>query len=184
MIRYNFGGGPKKIEGFKNVDILDWNGATDIIWDLTKTPYDFVKDYVDEIQAVELLEHISFRDTTRVLKEWYRILKPDGKLVIQVPDIGKMIEYYINNEICDCVPHKANNWRGFKADPWCTKCDGRGKINPVRWLYAFTGAQKHEFDTHRNIFTRDILRKNLEDAGFKKVDFEENIYKIIAICRK
>ena len=105
-ICYNFGGGPKRVEGYKNVDMLDWNGATDILWDLTKTPYEFVNEQVDEILAIEFLEHISWRDTDRILAEWYRILKYKGKVSIQVPDCGAMMEMFIKREICQCCSHK------------------------------------------------------------------------------
>ncbi len=185
MIKYNFGSGPKRIDGYTNVDIQKWNGATDILWDFVKTPYTFAtSDSADEINAVELLEHISFRDILRVLEEWYRILKPKGRLSIQVPDIGKMIEYYKEGLVCDCVPHKAGDWDSYKANAWCVKCYGLGKVNPRRWLFSFTGAQKHDWDVHRNIFTKEILELELMKAGFLKVEFKENIYKLIATCRK
>ena len=150
-MKYNLGGGPKRIDGYLNVDAHPWDVSTDVIWDLTKVPYGFVEEPVDEIVAMELLEHLSFRETQKVLREWYSILKVGGKLSIQVPDCGKMMEYYTQGLICDCVPHKAIDWE-FSADKWCVKCSGKAKINPVRWLYAFTGAQKHEYDIHRYIF--------------------------------
>jgi len=183
-MKLNLGSGKKRIEGFTNVDILPWDGNTDILWDLTNVPYRFVTEPVEEIVAIEVLEHISFRDTMKVLKEWYRILKPGGRLVVQVPDCGKMMEYYTKGLICDCVPHKAERMEDFKPNPWCPKCEGKAKINPRRWLFAFTGAQKHEYDFHRNIFTEEILRENLQEAGFKKVEFHNNIYKLIAHCYK
>jgi len=184
-ICYNFGGGPKRIEGFINIDALSWNGITDIIWDLTNTPYTFVTEPVDEIMAIEFLEHISFRDTWKVLKEWYRILRVGGKLVIQVPDCGKMMEYYVNGLVCDCVPHKVQKRGDFKADPNCWECRGKAKVNPKRWLYSFTGAQKHfPHDLHKNIFTKEILREAIESVGFKKVEFKENVNKLVVVAFK
>jgi len=185
MIKLDLGGGPRKIEGFINVDALSWNGITDIIWDLTNIPYTFVTEPVDEIMAIEFLEHISFRDTLRVLKEWYRILKPGGKLLLQVPDCGKMMEMYVNKEICDCVPHKALERGDFKADPNCWECKGKAKVNPRRWLYSFIGAQKHfPHDLHKNIFTKEILKSYLEGARFRKIEFKDNIYKLVVNCQK
>ncbi|MHA1225150.1 MAG: class I SAM-dependent methyltransferase [Candidatus Hodarchaeales archaeon] len=184
MLKLNLGGGPKIIPGFVNVDALDWNGITEVVLDLTKIPYPWKDESAEEIVAQEVLEHISFKKTLKVLKEWYRILKKGGKLTIQVPDIGKMCEYYVNGQVCGCVPRKAKRIEDFKANPDCWICGGKAKINTTRWIYAFTGAQKHSYDYHRNVFTKEILKINLIKAGFQKIQWKDNIYKLIAICYK
>lgn len=184
MSKYNLGGGPKKIKGFINVDALPWDGATDIIWDLTKVPYSFVKEPADELIAIEVLEHISFRQADKVVGEWYHILKEGGKLTVQVPDCGKMMEAYVNGLVCDCVPHKADKLEDYKADIWCVKCKGKAVVNPTRWQFAFTGAQKHEYDIHKNIFTKDFLKNLLNLPGFKKVEFINHPFKLIAVAIK
>ena len=186
LIQLNLGGGPKRVEGYKNVDILDWNGVTDILWDLTKTPYEFVNEPVDEILAMEFLEHISWRDTDKVLAEWYRILKPRGRVSIQVPAIDRMCEMFVRKEICQCCSHKPKSFEDARGKKSCWECQGRGKVNPVRWLMAFCGAQKHIGDYHKNIFTKDILRNYLENAGFKNIDIKYDKYdwKLIANCVK
>lgn len=183
--KYNFGCGRKSTSGYVNVDALDLSGNVEIVHDLTETPYPFAKgNEADEIMAIEFLEHISFRDTQRVLTEWHRILNFGGKLIIQVPDCGKAMEYFVRGEICDCVPHKAEGWNNFVANANCPKCKGKAKINPIRWQFSFTGAQKTEFDVHRNIFTKETMKLELESAGFKNIQFIENPYKIIVSCQK
>ena len=185
-ICYNFGGGPKRIEGFKNVDTLEWSGVTSILWDLIKVPYEFVKEPVDEIIAIEFLEHISWRDTDKVLKEWYRILKDKGKLTIQVPDCGSMMEMFVEGKICGCVKHKPQCDVDARGKSNCWTCCGKGEVNPVRWLMAFCGAQKHGYDQHLNVFTKDILKEHLEKVGFRFINIESDKYKwkIIAKCQK
>ena len=183
-MKLNLGSNTKQIEGFINVDALPFP-EVDEVWDLTKIPYPFAEEFsVDEILSVECLEHISFRDTYRVLSEWYRIMKVGGKLKIQVPDIEKMIYYYVNNEICECVPHKAESVEGYKADPECPVCKGTAKVNINRWAYAFTGAQKHKYDIHKNIFTPEILKKVLAKIGFINIVQIPHIYKLIIECEK
>lgn len=185
LLKLNIGSGNKKIEGFLNVDVLNWNGNTDILLDATKTPYpDWHYNQVAEIVSEEFLEHISFRKTFGIIKEWHRILMPGGSLKIQVPDIGKMMIYFLAGRLCDCVPRKAASMKDYKPMPTCFKCHGRAIIHPERWHYAFTGAQKHEYDYHRNIFTRDYLERLLLRAGFQEIEFEDNIYKLIVKCKK
>lgn len=201
-MRLNLGSHNKRIEGFTNVDVLDLPNV-DYICDITDTPFIFKEtnnakyenkfdtpatefevpiESIDEIVMTEVLEHISFRKTNEVLKECHRILKNGGKLSIQVPDIREMMFAYWNGQICSCVPHKPKDKADGMAKLDCPNCHGYGRVNPTRWLYAFTGAQKHEWDIHRNIFTPEILEENLENAGFNKIDigFDEYRWKIKA----
>lgn len=202
-MRLNIGSHNIKLEGFLNVDILPLENV-DIICDITRTPWYFsdnnetnrvllqedqevpantIEDNsVDEIVMVEVLEHISFHDTAKVLREIYRVLKPGGKLHIQVPAIDEMMKNWVNGEICTCIPHKVASKEPPKADPKCFQCEGRGKVNPRRWLMAFCGAQKDYGygilpDIHKNIFTKEILEDNLMDAGFSKIVFKDDPFK-------
>jgi len=177
-MKLNFGSAHDKLgEDWQNVDALDWMGNTDIIHDLREFPYPFEDNSADEIRNVECLEHISFKLTMSVLKEFFRILKPGGKIHIQVPDAGKSMEYYVNNQVCKCVPHKAIGGE-FKSKPNCPVCNGKAKIHPNRWLYTFTGAQKHPFDAHLAVFTRQDLFTLMCNAGFKCIEFGDDIYKL------
>ncbi len=186
-MKLNIGGGPKRIEGYKNVDSLEWNGITDIVHDLTKYPWPFENNTVDHIICQEFLEHVSIHDSRKVLSELYRILIPEAVVNIQVPDAGLAMEYYVNGEICDCVPHKDHDFeKGFKPNPDCFSCAGKGKIHPNRWLYTFTGAQKHfPEDIHKNIFTKQRLEDDLNYAKFFELDWSEsNKYKLIVKAKK
>jgi len=187
-MKLNFGSGPKKIEGYVSVDGLEWAGATDVLQDFNYTPYPFEDNSADEIMMVEFLEHLNINDANKCIKECFRILKPEGILKIQVPDIGRMCEYYVNRQICDCVPHKDATGK-FEADSRCPECKGSAKINTRRWLFALAGAQKHEYDTHKSHFTVYSLSNLLFKNGFApnseyKLSIIENIYKIIIHVKK
>jgi ubiquinone/menaquinone biosynthesis C-methylase UbiE len=180
-MKLHLGSNKKILEGYVNVDILDFPGVT--THDLTVFPYPFLDNSVDEIIAHEVLEHISFLKTERVLAEWYRVLAPGGIAHIQVPDIGLMCEYYTNKLICDCVPQKATLGE-YKAKEDCFNCSGKALINPKRWSLAFSGAQKHPWDIHLNHFTKENMEAVLEKVGFEDINFYENIYKIVVRARK
>ena len=209
MIKLNLGSHNKDIgKEWINIDALDLDNV-DGICDLNVTPFiveikqskdelfkpftvslgidnreRFVKikqNTIDEISMVEVLEHISFRKTFEVLNECYRILKPGAKMHIGVPDCGKAMEYYVQGQVCECVPHKSvkgDSNGEFKANKLCFSCGGTAKINPTRWLYSFLGAQKHPYDSHLNIFTQERLEKVLKDVGFNKMEFTEDDYKL------
>ena len=174
-MRLNLGSHNKTIEGYVNVDALHLDNV-DITHDLTEFPYPFEENSIDEILMTELLEHISWRQSVNVLRECHRILKPGGKMQIQVPDIREMMFAYWNEQICECVPHKPKSKEDAKADLSCPDCNGYGKVHPNRWKMAFCGAQKHRYDSHLNIFTPESLEEDLLSAGFNKIDFKKDDY--------
>lgn len=49
---------------------------------------------IDEIRAVDVLEHISYRRTAATLREWARVLAPGGRLYVQVPDFAEVIRWF------------------------------------------------------------------------------------------
>ena len=78
----NLGSGQTKIAGAVNLDINPRSRA-EVIHDLNAFPYPFADNTFDTIVSRSILEHLS--DIPAVMDELYRILKPGGRLIIQVP---------------------------------------------------------------------------------------------------
>ena len=91
MVRLNLGCGNFKIKNFINIDVRE-NVKPDIISDVRKLPIQ--SDYADIIVAYDILEHIEFRETLSVVNEWLRVLKPQGILLIRVPNFVKIANNY------------------------------------------------------------------------------------------
>ena len=76
---------------FQNVIGLDIDPSSKahVIWDLEKLPYPFQDEEFDEIHAYEVLEHTGQQGDYKFFfsqfNEFYRILKPKGKMYITVP---------------------------------------------------------------------------------------------------
>jgi len=187
-LKVNIGSHAKRVDGWINVDGLDLP-EVDVIFDYNNLKYGnspFDDSEVDEIMAIEFLEHLSFHITHLFLRDCYRILKPDGTIKIQVPAIDKMCEFFIKGHVCVCVPHKEKKGEKSQAKKGCTRCNGKGLINETRWRIAFAGAQKHPFDTHLNHFTAEILKHDLKTAGFKDIEVKHthNDWKLEANATK
>lgn len=102
VIRLNLGCGVKLKEGFTNVDMYelkDLKEAKGVLHDaevkgkyvkadVRKLP--FKDNYADYIIATEILEHIPLRDVVKTLKEWVRVLKKGGRMVITCPDFNAL----------------------------------------------------------------------------------------------
>lgn len=184
MMKINFGSNSKKIDGFVNVDALDLDGV-DVVHDCNFFPYPFENGCANEIIAIEFLEHMSMENGFKFLKECHRILKFGGEIKIQVPACDKMMEFYVDKKISDLVPHKPTD--KITGDDILKIQQTTGKmVNPLRFEFAFNGAQKHKFDYHLNFFTKEKLTGYLRNAGFilVNVEYDKFNWKLIAKAKK
>ena len=89
-MKLNFGCGEFKKEHFINVD----NNPVvhpDLLLDLNKIPYTFEDNSIDRIEADHVLEHLY--EPFIVMREWWRILKPSGLLVVRVPHYTRVFTH-------------------------------------------------------------------------------------------
>lgn len=90
-MRVEIGAGERPAPGFLAVDVNPRTagvlaGALDL---------PFRSGSIEEIRAVDVLEHISYRDTDRALAEWARVLRPGAPIYVQVPDADKIMRWYV-----------------------------------------------------------------------------------------
>ena len=85
-VKLNLGAGEDRREGYINVD---WNDLAkpDVKHNLNQFPYPFEDNKFDEIMASHVLEHLD--KPFDVMKEFHRILKPGGQLIIKVPHFSR-----------------------------------------------------------------------------------------------
>jgi predicted SAM-dependent methyltransferase len=107
----------------------------------------------DIVQANHVLEHLPFRETTKALKEWFRIVKPGGRLEVRVPDLG-----YACSEIA-----KGNYGVMYEQDD----------ITMPYNLLMLYGLQSCDGQIHFNGFDENLLRQACEIAGFKNFTVEK-----------
>lgn len=93
-IRLNLGSAGVDVPGFLSVDMYD--KRSHVLMDCTNLKVHGIGDEktegfddnsVTEILASHLFEHINPYKSTDTLREWLRVLKPGGRLVMEMPDI-------------------------------------------------------------------------------------------------
>lgn len=85
-LRLNLGAGPFRVEGFIDIDRKLGSEVC---------PLPYRDNSVEEIIASHVLEHFSHRETSIVLQEWIRVLRPGGKLRLAVPDFEEVARLYL-----------------------------------------------------------------------------------------
>lgn len=141
-MRLNLGGGSVLMEGFINVDL--YSPVADVRHDLTKPlPYD--DNSIDEIYSSHVIEHFSRKEWASILPDWYRVLKVGGKIEIKCPELFWCALNLIHSE----NPEHSWGW----------------------WIKTIYGAQEEmgEGQFHKNGFTFDKLKSDLEKVGFINV---------------
>lgn len=75
--------------GMVNVDVAAVEGRTppDILADARSIP--LPDNYADELMCIHGLEHFHPWESGDLLREWRRLLKPGGLLVLEMPDVIK-----------------------------------------------------------------------------------------------
>lgn len=115
-MRLNLGCGNHPLKNWKNIDKYyypgtaemhpDWGKPEDYDWekgdftDLSK----FEDNSIESVNICHALEHVSWEDAQKTIKEIYRILEENGAVEIEVPDLEKIFHGNFSNlEIQDLV---------------------------------------------------------------------------------
>jgi ubiquinone/menaquinone biosynthesis C-methylase UbiE len=98
--------------------------------DLTQ-PLPFVEGYADEAHAYHVLEHFYRWEAPAILKDWKRVLKPGGLLVLELPCLDKIVSYYAHTLIDGSRPDPRMTLWGLFGDP-----SYRQPAMCHRWCYS------------------------------------------------
>jgi len=153
-MRLNVGSGtdstPFGEKGWTNLDIRDIEGV-DIVCDMTEgIPLD--DDSVDEILAKDILEHFPMSETSFILNEWCRVLKIDGKIKIEVPNMMLNFQQFMTGTM-----------KKLRPDQQLME----------RFSQIVFGKQDYPYNFHYQMFDEMRLGHVLREAGFKVKNFYE-----------
>lgn len=122
------------IDGFINID-QNPQKDKEIKGDIRKLNY---KDNsIEIIIAKNILQVFSHREFSQILKEWNRVLKPGGTLLLSVPDLKSILTAYV-----------------------------QGKLDFEETQKAIFGNQVNEFDYYYNAFDENSIQIALTHTGF------------------
>ena len=146
-----------RLRGFSSPDWqeirfdIDPNVKPDIEGSLTDMS--LVKDSsVDAIYSSHNIEHLYPHEVPVAVREFHRVLKRGGYVVLTCPDLQSVCEAIVADQLT--VP--------LYQSP-------AGPISPIDILYGHRGfiQQGNEYMAHKSGFTYTTLTKEFSDAGFR-----------------
>jgi SAM-dependent methyltransferase len=118
----------------------------------------FADGAVDAIWASHVLEHLAIKDVGKALGEFYRVLRPNGRAIIRVPNFDYVAKYRLTGP-------------------------DRGWAEAMVF-----GLQTSEGEFHRSAHTAGSIRADIEAAGFECLRVEmrwtHNQETLQAVARK
>jgi glycosyltransferase involved in cell wall biosynthesis len=145
--KLNLGSGGKPMEGYVSVDIFE-SPNVDEIFDMGEIPYQ--DGTIGGIYSEHALEHVSFKRSEEVIKEWFRVLQPGAQLELYMPDFEKCCEAYLKAPLEDSFFMRTRAW--FKAT--------------VYGIQESQGGEPDEAQIHMCGYSKEEIRVVLERNGF------------------
>lgn len=147
MVRLHLGCGKRLFPGFVNIDGFD--DRADLKADIRNLP--FPDNHADLIAAIHVFEHFAKWEAVPLATEWYRVLKPEGVLIMEMPSLDKILALFATgtNEDFNTA------YLGLYGD-WSTERDemihkwtySEGQIMKVLQIAGFRMASIHEPEFH------------------------------------
>ena len=123
---------------------LEMGILPDFVADIGEGLADFRENTFDEIRCHHVLEHLFYEQAVAAVSAFARILKTEGRLDVETPDVLKVIDAWGRDEL-----------------------DLRD-LN--QWLYGEHLPNHDAADTHKTGWSRGSLWELVSDAGFALVE--------------
>ncbi|HEY8572620.1 class I SAM-dependent methyltransferase [Phenylobacterium sp.] len=117
--------------------------------------------FADAIYSAHNVEHVFFHEVPALLAEFRRVLKPDGFVVINCPDLQAVAERVAKGEL---------------HEPLYTSPSGPISAHDVLFGYGRSLVQGKTYMAHKCGFTQTLLKQVLNQAGFASVGVMRRAY--------
>lgn len=136
-MKLDMGAGAFPREGFTTVDAY---ASADIQAPMWAVP--LADGVAEHIYSCHALEHVAKAQVVPTLREWARLLAPEGRIELIVPDL----------EWC------CRNWLDWQTNDW--------------HMDVLFGGQGHEGEFHKTGFTFRLMQRYAAEAGLRIDRFE------------
>lgn len=157
-IRLNLGCGDMLLPGYVNVDVATQRRGhqPDVCCDIRDLSA-FADNHADEVMAIHVIEHFYHWEVVDLLKEWVRVLKPGGQLVLECPNLISACEALLK-------------------DPEVASRPGT-EGNRSMWCFYGDPSWKDPLMCHRWLYTPQSLAQVMHEAGLRELSQQVPLFK-------
>jgi predicted SAM-dependent methyltransferase len=149
--KLQLGAGDHPLVGWLNTDLHDYGRPDTLVYLDVRKPFPLPDESFDLVFSEHMLEHLSYADGQRCLRESFRVLRPGGRIRIATPSLERLSRLYEGGD----VQERYVRWAAKTLEPEL-QAPLPGVV--VNNFFRSWG--------HRFIYDPQTLRHALGEAGF------------------
>jgi predicted SAM-dependent methyltransferase len=154
-LRLNIGAGTEKYSNCISLELAEGLEA-DVCGDVTKG-LQFNNETFVEVLMMHVIEHINRNLHMNVFNEIWRVLKPNGRMIIAFPDAIKAMQGFIDNKY-------GARWKAYNM--------------------IIFGAHRRPGDSHVTAVERNEITDKIASSGFIDIKYQQKGINCIMTARK
>jgi MoaA/NifB/PqqE/SkfB family radical SAM enzyme/predicted SAM-dependent methyltransferase len=158
VIKINLCSGPRKIDGYINIDITP---NSDLVLDLEENLLPFEDNSVDQLICMSAINYFSRERAIEIIKDVYRVLKTGGIVRFGVQDLQLLAKKYLEKDEKFFFEKLDNGQDRFPGDTFADKFN--------EWFYGFPSLGKH----CKYVYDYNSLAFLFNKSGFDVIEQRE-----------
>jgi predicted SAM-dependent methyltransferase len=155
--KLQLGTGSNVYEGWLNTDISDFKRKNEVVYLDASKPFPLPDSSFDVVFSEHMIEHLTYAEGQRCLRECRRVLRPGGRIRIATPSLDRLLTLYGDTGDLE------RRYIRWSIESFVEDADG--------YLPGFVLNNMFRNFEHRFLYDKRTLPHALEAAGF--VDIEE-----------